>query len=79
MNTLSFEVNNGRKMELVQRKHDGKILIHVEDKNGNIEVIPDREAFIEPGEMVMLINYFRNCKNGTETGDYIKRWGEQNI
>lgn len=73
MNTLSFDVNNGRKMELIQRQHDGKILIHVEDGNGNAEVIPDHEAFIDPGEMVMLINYFRNCKNGTETSDYISR------
>jgi len=72
MNTLSFNINNGRTLKLIQRSHDGSILIHIEDSNGHIETIPDNEAFIDAGDMVMLINYFRNCKNGTEKSDYIK-------
>ena len=73
MNTLSFEVNNGRKMELVQGEHDGFVSILMTDSKGNPEKFNSKECFIEPGEMVMLINYFRNCKNGTETSDYISR------
>lgn len=72
MNTLSFDINNGRTLKLIQRQHDGKVLIHVEDAAGNMEPIPDNEAFITPGDAVMLINYFRNCKNGRETSDYIR-------
>ena len=71
MNTLSFEINNGRTLKLIQREHDGSTLIHIEDANGNIEPIPDNEAFISAGDMVMLINYFRNCKTGREKSDYI--------
>lgn len=50
MNTISFEVNNQRKMKLVQRQH------------GDHESIPDEEAFISPGDFVMLINYYRACR-----------------
>lgn len=59
MNTISFEINNERIMKLVQRKHDGKTLIIVEDRRGDCESIDDFEAFIEPGDFVMLINYYR--------------------
>jgi len=62
MNTLSFEVNNQRRMNLIQRKHDGRTLIVIEDKNGDHESIDDLEAFIDPGDFVMLINYYRMCK-----------------
>ena len=72
MNTISFNVNNGGKLKLIQREHDGKTLIVREDENGNNESIPDRSAFISAGDFVMLINYFRNCKEGIEISDYIK-------
>lgn len=72
MNTLSFNINNGRIMKLIQRKHDGAVLIHIEDQNGHMETISDKEAFIDAGDVVMLVNYFRSCKNGTEESDYIK-------
>lgn len=67
MNEITFSINNGRTLRLIQRAHDGKTLIVVEDKNGNHENIPDNEAFISPGDFVMLVNHFRICKqNGTE-------------
>jgi hypothetical protein len=72
MNTLSFNINNGRTLKLIQRENDGKTLIHIEDQNGNMESIPDNEAFISADDMVMLVNYFRNCKTGKEKSDYIK-------
>lgn len=62
MNTISFEVNNQRTLELIQREHDGKTLIVVKDRSGDHEPIQDEEAFIDPGDFVMLINYYRHCK-----------------
>ena len=54
MNTISFEVNNQRKMKLVQRQHDGATLLVIEYQH--------EEAFISPGDFVMLINYYRACR-----------------
>lgn len=71
MNTLSFNVNNGRVLKLIQRQHDGKVLISIEDAKGDLDLIPDNEAFISAGDAVMLVNYFRNCKTGREHGPYI--------
>lgn len=62
MNTISFNVNNQRTMQLVQRSHDGSTLLMIEDSKGASESIPDEEAFISPSEFVMLINYYRACK-----------------
>lgn len=62
MNTISFAVNNGRTMKLVQRQHDGKTLIEIDGPNGAHESINDNEAFISPEDFVMLINYYRSCK-----------------
>ena len=62
MNTISFNINNGRTMKLIQRQHDGKTLIVIEDSKGNHESIDDAEAFIDPGDFVMLINYYRAQK-----------------
>jgi len=58
-------------MKLIQRSHDGAVLIQIEDQDGNMETTPDKEAFITAGDAVMLVNYFRNCKTGTESSDYI--------
>ena len=73
MNIISFEINNGQTMQLVQRQHNGKTLIIIKDDKDNHETIPDSEAFIDPGEFVMLINYFRNCKQGMEESNYISK------
>lgn len=63
VNTISFEVNNQRKMKLVQRQHDGKTLITIEGPDGMPEGgLPDEEAFIEPGDFVLLIDHYLNCK-----------------
>lgn len=73
MNTISFEVNNQRKMKLMQRQHDGATLLVIEDQHGDHESIPDEEAFISPGDFVMLINYYRACRR---EGKPILRGGE---
>ena len=62
MNKISFDINNGRKMELIQRQHDGHTLIIIEDAKGDHKSINDSEAFIAPGDFVMLINYYRMQK-----------------
>ena len=49
-------------MKLVQRQHDGQTLLVIEEPDGTHESIDDAEAFIDPGDFVMLINYYRACK-----------------
>ncbi len=60
--TISFEINNQRKLKLIQRQHDGNTLIVIEEPDGTTEISDDEEAFISPGDFVMLINHYRNCK-----------------
>ena len=55
MNKLVFEVNNGRKLELVQREDNGTALICSLDA-------PDNEAYISAGDFVQLINLYRYSK-----------------
>ena len=62
INTISFEVNNQRTMKLIQRQHDGQTLLVIENPDGTHESIGDEEAFISPGDFVMLIDYYRACK-----------------
>lgn len=60
-----IEVNNGCKIVL-ENKSQGIEVIHC-DSNGGIEYsynIPD-------GDLVMLLNYYRNCKSGREKSNYI--------
>jgi hypothetical protein len=62
MGQISVDVNNGGIMTLIQEKHDGSITL---SSHGH-------EYGIDPGELVMLMNYFRNCKMGYEVSDYIQ-------
>jgi len=63
MGQISVDVNNGGIMTLVQEKHDGDITLSSHNS----------EYSISAGELVMLMNYFRNCKSGREISDYIKK------
>ena len=65
MRQISVDVNNGGIMTLAQEKHDGDIVL----------TSHNCEYRITPGELVMLMNYFRNCKSGLEESDYIQRSG----
>ncbi len=60
--TISFEINNQRKLKLIQQQHDGDTLIVIEEPDGTTESLDDKEELISPGDFVMLINYYRNCK-----------------
>ena len=73
MNKISFDINNNEKIELVQREHDGKVLISYSDKE--IEN-PDNLAFISPGDFVMLINYYRYIKRNDYQNDFINPTGK---
>jgi len=59
---ISVDVNNGGIMTLIQEKHDESITL---SSHGS-------EYKVDPGEFVMLMNYFRNCKMGREESDYIQ-------
>jgi hypothetical protein len=57
--TIGMKINNGRAMQLVQKSFDGTITLETyETKTG----ITDYEGNISPGDMVMLINYYRHQK-----------------
>lgn len=62
MNKISFELNNGRKMELIQRKHDGQVMLVKLDSKGRPEGEEDSELLIDQGDFVMLMNYYCNQK-----------------
>ena len=63
---ISMAVNNGGVMSLSQLAHDKPVLLTVFRSQG------ESEHQISPGDMVMLMNYWRNCKKGREKSDYIK-------
>lgn len=71
INTISFNTNNQRTMQLIQRQHDGSTLIVVKDARGYGEPINDNEAFISAGDFVMLINYYRYIKSHDYRHDFI--------
>ena len=57
----TIEVNNGEK-------------INIELKNNGLKVenFGSTESFVIPyHEIIMLLNYYRNCKSGIEKSDYI--------
>lgn len=58
MNKISMDINNGPKMTLEQQKHDGGI--RVTTAYGKIV---DNEFTISPGDMVMMVNWYRHQKD----------------
>lgn len=73
-NIISFDTNNNRKLQLIQRKHDGTILCTTEDHapiddNANADFIP-------AGDMVMLINFYRYIKRNDIRHDFINPNGK---
>lgn len=75
MNKISYAINNGGKMELVQREHDGTVLVISTDENGS-DLHPDSESFIHSGDMVMLINLYRYIKSNDIQNDFINPYGK---
>lgn len=76
-NIISFDVNNGGKMKLIQREHDGSCLISTEDEKGlNNNLLSDNEAFISNGDIVMLLNYYVYVKRNDIQNDFINPNGK---
>lgn len=65
---LTYEVNNDRQLELIQRGHDGTILIF-DDSMSKTEFIP-------AGDMVMLVNFYRYIKDNDIQNDFINPTGK---
>ena len=62
--TAWIEINNQRALELSQAHADGPLYIQTIGSDGTIE----KTESIPPGDLVMLINYYRHCR---ETGKEI--------
>lgn len=63
---ITFDVNNGGKLALEQSKHDGVV---------TVKGCGDDFA-ISPGDMVMLINYYRYVKDNDIQCDFINYDGK---
>ena len=65
---LTYDINNGEKLELIQRGHDGSVLI----ADNSISKV----KFIPPEDMVMLINLYRYIKEIDIQNDFINPYGK---
>lgn len=65
---ITYEVNNGNKLELIQRGHDGTVLIS-DNSISKVEFVP-------AGDMVMLINFYRHIKENDIQNDFINPHGK---
>lgn len=65
---LTYDVNNGGTLELIQRGHDGTVLI-ADDSMSKTEFIP-------ACDMVMLINLYRYVKDNDVQNDFINPNGK---
>lgn len=65
LSALVIEVNNERKMAL-EFAGDGIVVTKMDEK------FTEEERYAILGhEVVMLLNYYQNCKEGREKSDYI--------
>lgn len=68
MQKLTYNVNNGGILELIQNEHDGAVTISGSNHSG-AETIPN-------GDMVMLINFYRYVKDHDIQNDFINSDGK---
>lgn len=68
MQKLTYNVNNGGILELIQNEHDGAVTISGSNHSGS-EAIP-------AGDMVMLINFYRYVKDHDIQNDFINTDGK---
>ena len=64
---LKIETNNQQKLLMTMDSRKRGLHVITVASGGGIE----RRDFIPEHELVMLYDYWVNCKNGTETSDYI--------
>lgn len=68
MQKLTYNVNNGGILELIQNEHDGVVTISGNNYSG--------AETISAGDMVMLINFYRYVKNHDIQNDFINPNGK---
>lgn len=68
MQKLTYNVNNGGILELIQNEHDGVVIISGSNHSG-AETIPS-------SDMVMLINFYFYIKNHDIQNDFINPNGK---
>ncbi len=66
MRKLTYEVNNGGILEIVQKDHDGTVIV---SSTGRVDHISN-------GDMVMLINWYRYVKDNDIQNDFINPNGK---
>ena len=67
MGQISFDVNNGGKLNICQAKHDGIISVNAgENKGYNIIA----------GDFVMLLNFYKYVKDNDMQNDFINYDGK---
>lgn len=66
-NMKIIKVNNQRKIVLKNKPESVEVTAYNSDSH--IDYIYD----ISDGDIVMLLNYYRNCKTGVESSDYISK------
>ena len=71
MNKISFDVNNGRKLVLLQEEHDSPVHTYTEDSNGVIE----QTGKIRVKDFVMLMNLYTHIMETNEYNIYINPTG----
>lgn len=65
---FTYDVNNGGTLELVQRGHDGTVLI--------CGISASKTNRISAGDMVMLVNYYIYIKDNDIQNDFINYHGK---
>ena len=65
---LTYNINNGEVLQLIQRGHDGTILISDNSMS--------KTEFILAGDMIMLINFYRYIKDNDIQNDFINPYGK---
>lgn len=67
MGKISFDVNNGGKLNICQAKHDGSVSISTGDNEG---------YNISAGDFVMLLNFYKYVKDNNIQNDFINYYGK---
>lgn len=67
MEKISFNVNNGEKLEICQAKHDGSISVNTGEGG---------EYNISAGDFVMLLNFYKYVKDNDLQNDFINYHGK---
>ena len=71
-NSLTFKVNNGGLMNIIQEKIDGKVEVKILEKNKCYRKIID----IPAADMVMLVNYYKYIKDNDIKNDFVNPSGK---